>query len=95
MLHDFQVKFHSMNDCLNNTKKQLKNSEDSKTILTTQVQKLIEKLDSCNSQLVELSKEREYLQKILEKTRDEKHKSDKVSADLSSAVRYFICFVLN
>ncbi|KAL5282684.1 CROCC family protein [Megaselia abdita] len=85
MLHDFQVKFNSINDCLNNSKKQLKNSEDCKALLTTQVQKLIEKLDSCNSQLVELSKEREYLLKILEKTRDEKHKSDKAFADLSSA----------
>lgn len=87
MLHDFQVKFHNMNDCLNNTKKQLKNSEDSKAQLTSQVQKLIEKLDSCNSQLIELSKEREYLQKILERTRDEKHKNDRAYADLSGAVR--------
>lgn len=86
MLHDFQVKFHSINDCLNNTKKQLKNSEDSKAALSSQAQKLIEKLDSCNSQLVELSKEREYLQKMLEKSRDENKKNDKKYTDLCSAV---------
>lgn len=90
MLHDFQVKFHTIHDCLNNTKKQLKNSEDAKSQLTNQVQKLVEKLDSCNSQLVELSKEREYLHKTLEKTRDEKLKNDKGYAELSGAVSIMI-----
>ncbi|XP_030369241.1 rootletin [Scaptodrosophila lebanonensis] len=84
-LHDMQVKFQNASENLRTTKTQLDTSEGTKTLLTTKMQQLTEKLDASNSKLSELLKERESLQKTLDEIRAQKQQSEMGRADLNNA----------
>lgn len=83
VIHDLQVKLQTNCDDLHATKKQLDESQGARDILTSKLMELTDKMDTTNSQLSELFKERDSLQRTMETLRSEKHMIDKEKMDLN------------
>lgn len=88
-IHDLQVKLQSNNESLIMTKKQLETSENARDNVTAKLNELTERLDMTNYQLIELTKERDSLQKTLDDIRSDKHSAERGKAELNSIVSYF------
>lgn len=85
-LHDLHVQFQGTSDNLRATRGQLENNEATKSLLTTKVQQLTEKLDTSNQRLSELLRERDHLKGIVEETLKQKQQLEQSKTDLNNAV---------
>lgn len=86
LLHDMQVKLASSSEALHATKKQCDNTEHSRDMLAAKLAELTDKLDASNTQLSELCKEREALQKALDGQRTEKHAVERAKAEMAAVL---------
>lgn len=86
LLHDMQVKLQSSSEALHASKKQCDNTEHSRDILAAKLSELTDKLDTSNTQLSELCKERDSLQKSLDAMRSEKQAVERAKAELSTVL---------
>lgn len=71
---------------MHNTQRQLDESQRAREILTSKLMELTGKMDTSNSQLSDLSKERESLLRTLESLRNEKHLVEKEKVELNLMV---------
>lgn len=86
LLHDMQVKLQSSTEALHATKKQCEHSEHARSLLAAKLAELTDKLDASNTQLSELCKERDGLQKSLDGMRTEKHGVERAKSELAAVL---------
>lgn len=86
LLHDMQVKLQSSTEALHATKKQCEHSEHARDLLASKLAELTDKLDASNTQLSELCKERDGLQKSLDGMRAEKHGVERAKSELAAVL---------
>lgn len=86
LLHDMQVKLQSSSEALHATKKQCEHSERARDLLASKLAELTDKLDASNTQLSELCKERDGLQKTLDAMRSEKHGVERAKSELAAVL---------
>lgn len=77
------MKLETNGNELHATQKQLDETQRAREILTANLMELTNKMDSANSQLSELAKERDSLQRTLDTLRSDKHSGDKEKVELS------------
>lgn len=86
LLHDLQVKLQTTGEALRTSRKQCGEAEHSRDLLTAKLTELTDQLDGSNTQLAELCKERDTLQKSGDTLRSERLAVERAKAELGAVL---------